>query len=304
MKRIMSCMFVVIAALALFGCGQKEEMLIAAQSQERLTDKVLKYKTDTELERIRKTAEIRVAHEATLKAKYEADKYRYGAFIKVAEKADAGGRVAIARSLEDRQEAQFAATAATIPESASIQIPTLQLPKSGWTEFRESMRDIGIPILGLVTNGFIASKQINGQVRMTESNNAAATAQHAATMGAFANASDNQTTLGVAGVTGVRDTALGTVQSIESIIAELTKNPSVQVTGGEVSIAQGGSTVTVVKCPQNVSAAGGNGASGGDGASGGNGGSTGGGGAGGPGAAGGAGGQSNPTSTLNCSTNK
>lgn len=236
----------VALALTAAGCSTEKEFLAATKSQEAQTKMVLDYHKDINLRRIDKAAEVEIAKSKALVAKAEADKYRYGAFIKVAEKADAGGRVAMARSLEDKDPLLAGAFGPTAKEeqAAAINIPTVAMPKSAAQEAKEWV-GIGLQAIGIGVQGFLGAKQIGANVAINKQNTDAQVANNAATMGAFGLFSTNQTNLGLGGVNGVRDTAIEMGRSNErGVVAAFTtpRDPTYQVTVNGSDNALFGST--------------------------------------------------------------
>lgn len=203
-------------ALVITGCSTEKEFLAATKSQEAQTKMVLDYHKDINLRRIDKAAEVEIAKSKAIVAKAEADKYRYGAFIKVAEKADAGGRVAMARSLEDKDPLLAAAfgPAPKEEQAAAINIPTVAMPKSAAQEAKEWV-GIGLQAVGIGVQGFLGAKNISAGVAINKQNTDAQVANTAATMGAFSNFSLNATNQAIAGFGSIERTGIAGLGSVE-----------------------------------------------------------------------------------------
>lgn len=202
---------------------------------------------------------LRVA-EVTRQEQAKANVVRYGAYIKIAEKADAGGRVAIARSLEERPESVASAAAALpplpeVPRAAPIQLPPFQMPKSavdrwldagkaGWGLANETAR----LFLGYKSFG----KQLDADVEIRRLTEQGATDRHGATMGAFGRFSDNQTALGIAGVNGARDVGVEAARTPHIVNNVNGTGNKVNVGGRDANFRDETTTTTTntVECPQ------------------------------------------------------
>lgn len=297
-----SLIAVAVTTMVLAGCGAKEEMLVATQSQERLTKMVLDYHKDQE--KLRADNELKLAQDKvkTLAEKYKSDSERFKALAKVAEKADAGGRVAIARSLEEKDFGSVDKIVLQPVAAPVINIPVVKMPET----FEQKARAwAGIILPGLTSAGnvYVAAKQVSASVAINKQNNEAATAQHESTMGVIGTQSTNQANTAIATVQAIAASNGATVATIGDLVRDLTKDPRIVnnvTTGNDSPVVIGNGTATVVKCPQTQTGNagdGGNGAPGGSGtnptefAAGGTGGSSG---------AAGNGGANNQTAASNC----
>lgn len=245
-----SLVAILAVAVTLVGCGTEKEFILATNAQKEQTQMVLNYHKEVNLRRLDNAMAVEKQAAAALAEKYKADTARFNALKELGAKADAGGKVAIARSLEEKAEAPAKPSLLNEPV-APITIPTVPMPKSAAQEAKE-WASILVQGVGILTNGYLGAKQISGNVEINRQNNEAATAQHGATMATMTAQSTNQTTLGVAAVNAQAAAAVPAFASISDIVAQLTKNPTVV-------------NNVVIKCPQNQDAKPGNGAGGGSG---------------------------------------
>lgn len=241
-----SLVAILAAAVALAGCGTEKEFILATNAQKEQTQMVLNYHKEVNLRRLDNAMAVEKQAAIALAEKHKADAARFNALKELGAKADAGGKVAIARSLEEK--AEVAAKPSLLNEPvAAITIPTVPMPKSAAQEAKEWV-GLAVQGLGILTNGYLGAKQISGNVAMNRQNNEAATAQHGATMATMTAQSTNQTTLGVAAVNAQAALTAPAFASMHDIVAELTKNPTVV------------NNVTI-KCPQSLTASTGTGGS-------------------------------------------
>lgn len=253
-----SLVAILAVAVTLVGCGTEKEFILATNAQKEQTQMVLNYHKEINLRRLDNAMAVEKQAAVALAEKYKADTARFNALKELGSKADAGGKVAIARSLEEKVEAPAKSSLLNEPVAA-ITIPTVPMPKSTAQEAKE-WASILVQGVGILTNGYLGAKQISGNVEINRQNNEAATAQHGATMATMTAQSTNQTALGVAAVNAQAAATVPAFASISDIVAQLTKNPTVV-------------NNVVIKCPQNQDAKPGNGAGGGSGGTNGAGGS-------------------------------
>lgn len=265
----------VSVALVVSGCGTEKEFLAATKTQENITKMTLDFHKELNLRKLENDKEVEIAKSKALVAKAEADKYRYAAFIKVAEKADAGGRVAMARSLEDKDPTISGVLASAAPQAATLTapvIPTVAMPKSAAQEAKE-WASVGLQAVGIGVQGFLGAKQIGANVEINKQNTAAQVANTEATMGAFKAFSLNATNQSIAGYNALTS------------VATAPKDPTYQITLTGDDNALFGSTSFRsydIKCNSGNGGNGGNGAPGGTGGTNGSGGGNNTGGAGAP----------------------
>ncbi|MGL4231003.1 MAG: hypothetical protein ACRCWJ_06510 [Casimicrobium sp.] len=194
----MKPMFAALVAafcLLLSACTTTAE-LKAIESQERIALATIKFNDDSETRAARAWIEVTKAREATRQEEAKAAVVKAGAIMKIAEKADAGGRVAMARSLEERAPAAGAAVAeVAMPKPSFMPVPTIQLPKSAFEKGVDMFdrlwgRANGTADSLLAYKGL--GKRLDAEVRRTELIEKGNTDRHASTMGAFGRFSDNQ----------------------------------------------------------------------------------------------------------------
>lgn len=291
---------VVFCVLALTACGNEKEFQLMTAAQNSQLQMVINYRKETNLRTLEKAAEVEKAKATALAEKYKADVERFKAIAKLGEKADAGGRVAIARSLEDKAgEKEVAAVSLAVPTEQPLSLPPLPQLKSASDSAKEWAGILlgGAQVFG---NTYTAVKGLSAQVAINKQNNDAATAQHESTMNTFGTFSTNQASVGTAAVNAAAQSQSTTTGWIANIVEQLTKNPTTVIN-------------STVNCPQNVaSGSAGNGGNGGSpdvtgtGGNGGSPGTTGTGGLGGSptlptnGGVAGAGGNNVVTATQNC----
>jgi hypothetical protein len=266
MKFILAALVAVFSFL-LVGCTTTAELeFLRGQKEERLA--LIKFNDDAETRAARIFIEINKEREKTKQEEAKAAVVRAGAIMKIAEKADAGGRVAMARSLEERAPiAGMAAADLVMPKPAFIALPPVQMPKSAFEKGVEVVdrlwgRANGTASTLLAYKGL--GKQLDADVRRTELQEAGNTARHGATMGAFGRSSDNQASQSIEATRG-----------FAAALAEESKNPDqvFNVSGNDNQFALNGSqanrvvnnTTNTVQCPQTQTARSGDSGTGGDG---------------------------------------
>lgn len=303
------------AALALLaGCGATTKEIIAQNDKQiEMAKFAMQQETARETERLKANAQVLVEVERRKTAEAKAAETQAHVAYLIAEKADAGGKAAIAVNLSHnaaRAKAAAEPAPALLAAAAPIKLPEMQPLKTGaelWVDFgKTALNSPLIPTLGNVGLGLIQAG-----VTKAQSRDSAATQQ--ALYGAFKDVNGQS-------VGAVRDVGVAAIGGL----TDAAKEPRIIAqAGGDVSIAVNGS-VANVKCPAQLTGSAGNGAPGGAGgagglgapgglagnggtganAAGGAGGNGGLGGAGGLGAPGGAGGANNQAAVTNCTAGK
>ncbi|MGL4233187.1 MAG: hypothetical protein ACRDAM_15825 [Casimicrobium sp.] len=302
MKLIVAALVAAICLL-LSACTTTAE-LKAIEAQKDIALATIKFNDDSETRAARAWIEVTKAREATRQEEAKAAVVKAGAIMKIAEKADAGGRVAMARSLEERAPAAGAAVAeVAMPKPSFMSVPTIQLPKSVFEKGVDMVdrlwgRANGTADSLLAYKGL--GKRLDAEVRRTELIEKGNTDRHASTMGAFGRFSDNQ-------ASQANESTRGFAQAF----VEESKNPDqvFNIGGNDNQLALGGSranrvvttTINTVDCPQTQTA---NGGQSGSGGTGGNGQGTTAGSNGGQGAPSGAGGAPQPQQRGECNAGK
>jgi hypothetical protein len=202
--------------------------------------------------------------EKTKQAQAVANQIRYGAMIKIAEKADAGGRVAIARSLEEKAEAApqsllAAMSASEPPKPVVLQLPPFQMPKSAvdrWLDVADRWSDKGLRGVSMLLGYKTGVRQIEAETRRVELTEAGNTARTQATMNTFGRFSDNQASQATEASRGY-GAALQRALERDSIV--------INNQGDGNDFALYGGVVNKVQCPQTQQQRGGDGAPSGNG---------------------------------------
>lgn len=271
MKRILAALVAAFSFL-LTACTTTAE-LKAIDVQKEIALATIKFNDDSETRAARAWIEVTKAREATRQEEAKAAVVKAGAIMKIAEKADAGGRVAMARSLEERAPAAGAAVAElAMPKPSFMPVPTIQMPKSGF----EKGVDVVDRLWGRANgtaNSLLAhkglGKQLDADVEIRRLTEQGSTDRHGATMGAFGRFSDNQTTLGVAGVNGARDVGVAAANTPDIVNNVTGAGNKVNVAGRDANFRdETNNTTNTNNCPQTQTANGGQSGPGGAGGTG------------------------------------
>lgn len=251
-----------LAALALAGCGATTQQIVAQNDKQvEFAKFALQEETKREIERYKQHAEVLKAIENRKAEEAKAAVVEAGAMMRIAEKADAGGRAAIAVNMSHnavRRKASAAADdkPAMLPASAPIKLPELQpLKTSG-----EVLADIGKAALNsplLPTVGTIALEVVRaGTARQQSRDNAASTqALYAAFTNINGKTVDGMRDLGTAGINGA--VTLGSIPRIGNVIGD-----------GNAFFGSVATRTVTVDCPVALNTSGGNAGNGGNGAGG------------------------------------
>jgi hypothetical protein len=260
---------VAVFLLLLAGCSTTAD-LKALEIQDRAHERIVKFNDDAETRAARVFIEVNKEREKTKQEEAKAAVVRAGAIMKLGEKADAGGRVAMVRSLEERAPVAGAATAElAMPKPALMPVPTIQMPKSAVDRFLDLADrgvDKGIRIAGLVLNYKSLGKQLDADVRRTELLEEGQTARHGATMGAFGRFSDNQSASSIASAQAARDVAIKDAETPD-IVQHVNGNDNNLAAGGSTAnrTTTTNTTTNTVQCPQTQTARSGDSGTGGAG---------------------------------------
>lgn len=151
MKRITTLIIALIAALALAGCTTTGE-LEGVRAQRDVALAIIKENSAAADRAAARRADLAMEREKRLTAEAEAKKTKAHVAYLIADKADAGGKAAIAVTLALAQDAQPPAQdlERVAPPPAPMPVPTITVPKSAWDKGMDVFdRFVGLADRGL-----------------------------------------------------------------------------------------------------------------------------------------------------------
>jgi len=251
MKKFLTLLIPPLVAVMLGACTTAAD-LAAIDAQKTVALETIKVNAAQSDKAAARRVDLALAREERLKAEAEARRVQAGALGWIAEKADAGGKAAIGVSLAHQMNAPAAASPSIereLPAPALMPVPQIQMPKSGAEQAKEWV-GLGLQGLGIVTNGYIAAKNIAGQVAMNADNQKGQTDRQNGLVGGLVK-------LGETGINGTRDLGLGLGGNLEAV-AVIPHNVTVVNGNGNglngSNVDNSNKTVTV-DCPLNQAAA-------------------------------------------------
>lgn len=210
-KRLASLVLCAFAIIAVSGCTTAADLAaISAQKEIALT--TIKANAEQNDKAAARRVDLALAREERLKAEAEARRVQAGALGWIADKADAGGKAAIGVSLAHQMSANAAPQPAIereLPAPAPMQVPQIQMPKSGAEQAKE-WAGLGLQLFGIATNGYVAVKNISGQVAMNADNQKGQTDRQNGLVGGLVK-------LGETGINGTRDLGLGLGEDLKTV---------------------------------------------------------------------------------------
>jgi len=247
MKKILTLMLLPLLVVLLAACTTAGD-LAALSAQKEIALKTLEVNAAQNDKAAARRVDLALAREERLKAEAEARRVQAGALGWIAEKADAGGKAAIGVSLAHQMSANAAPQPAIereLPAPVPMQVPQIQMPKSGAEQAKE-WAGLGLQLFGIATNGYVAVKNISGQVAMNADNQKGQTDRQNGLVGGLVK-------LGETGINGTRDLGLGLGDDLKTVAVIPHDVTIVNGNGNGLNGSNVDNSVKTVKveCPQN-----------------------------------------------------